>query len=176
MGDQTTVAKTAGVLVVVLTTFAIRFWIYRAGKMRTRGMKVKLTTNERFFLDHQFPYYRTMSAAEKKRLEERAGMLLAEISFDRFDRKDPTKEECLAFAMVLAMLTADQPHSNCVGKVVVCKESDRPEMTKQGEHPVLFVGETWLKGLLQTATPATIKEKAGVEAAGILQEFYESRA
>lgn len=175
-GQQTAIAKTAGVLVVVLTTLAIRFWMYRAGKLRTRSSKVKLTSNERFFLDHQFPYYRTMPVSEKKRLEEHAGMFLAEISFDRFSRQDPAKEECLAFAIVLTLLTWGHSHQDCSGKVVVFKENDRPEILQQEKHSVLFVNTAWLNDLLMVSNPANIQEKAGSEAAAILQEFYNSPA
>lgn len=170
----TIVAKIAGVIVVVLTTLAIRFWMYRAGKQRKRLAKVKFTANERFFLDSQFPYYKVMSSAEKKRLEESAGILLAEISFDRFDRKDPGKDECLAFAMVMALLVKEEPYTSCAGKVVVFTENDTPEMILQGNQPVLFIGESQVKAILASVHSPVIAEKPGEAIREILLRFYRT--
>lgn len=173
MGNVATGAKIAGVVMVVLTTVAVRFWLYNANKLRTRGGKVKLTVNERYFLDAEFPLYKRLSGSEKSELEERAGILLAEIAFDRFDGKDVGKEECLAFAFVLALVVSGQPYRNCQKKIVVFREGMPAELTFQEESPVLFVSETDLKQLLNTVHSLEAVARFPQETREILQRFYE---
>ena len=166
-------AKIAGVVMVVLTTVAVRFWLYNANKLRTRGGKVKLTVNERYFLNEVFPIYKRLSGGEKSDLEERAGILLAEIAFDRFDGKVVGKEECLAFSFVLALVVSGQPYRSCQKKIVVFREESGPELTFQGESPVLFISETELKQLLGAANSPSAAAQFPVEAREILQRFYD---
>ena len=141
-------AKIAGIIMVVMTTVAIRFWLHNANKLRTKGAKVKFTINERYFLNEYFPLYKLLSAKGLNALEERAGLLLAEIAFDRFDRKDAGKDECLALAMLLAVVVYEQPYKSAQGKIVVFKEETIAEIQFQGEQPVLFVSESELKDKL----------------------------
>jgi hypothetical protein len=141
-------AKIAGIIMVVLTTVAIRFWLHNANKLRTKGAKVKFTINERYFLNEQFPLYKSLSAKDRNTLEEKAGLLLAEISFDRFDRKDAGKDECLAFAMLLAVFIKGQPYKSALNKIVVFKEDTTAEIEFQSEQPVLFISESDLKNKL----------------------------
>ena len=141
-------AKIAGIIMVVLTTVAIRFWLHNANKLRMKGAMVKFTINERHFLNEHFPLYKSLSAKDRNILEEKAGLLLAEISFDRFDRKDAGKDECLAFAMLLAVFIKGQPYKSAIRKIVVFKEDTLAEIAFQGEQPVLFVSESELKKML----------------------------
>ncbi len=141
-------AKIAGIIMVVLTTVAIRFWLHNANKLRTKGAKVKFTINERYFLNEHFPLYKSLSAKDRNTLEEKAGLLLAEISFDRFDRKDAGKDECLAFAMLLAVFIKEQPYKSALNKIVVFKEDTTAEIEFQSEQPVLFISESDLKNKL----------------------------
>lgn len=141
-------AKIAGIIMVVLTTVAIRFWLHNANKLRTKGAKVKFTINERHFLNEHFPLYKSLSAKDRNTLEEKAGLLLAEISFDRFDRKDAGKDECLAFAMLLAVFIKGHPYKSALNKIVVFKEDTTAEIEFQSEQPVLFISESDLKNKL----------------------------
>ena len=141
-------AKIAGIIMVVLTTVAIRFWLHNANKLRTKGAKVKFTINERYFLNEHFPLYKSLSTKDRNTLEEKAGLLLAEISFDRFDRKDAGKDECLAFAMLLAVFIKGQPYKSALNKIVVFKEDTTAEIEFQSEQPVLFISESDLKNEL----------------------------
>jgi hypothetical protein len=172
MGNVTSVAKIAGIAMVILTTVAVRFWVYAANKHRTRGAHVKLTINEHYFLNEQFPYYRTMNGGTRKALEERVGNLLAEISFDRFDHRTVGKEECLAFAVVLGMVVSGLPYKNCTGKIVVFREEGEPEMVFQAEKPVLFIGEALLKQILLRLTDRNQGDVLPSGVAEMLTDFY----
>ena len=165
-------AKIAGVIMVVLTTVAIRFWLYNANKLRTKGAKVKFTINERYFLNEHFPLYKTLSAKDRNALEERAGLLLAEISFDRFDRKDAGKDECLALAMLLSVLVYTYPYKSAEGKIVVFKEDATAEIGFQSEKPVLFVSESEVKDRLAQLKQLYFTGDNTDRFQQILHEFY----
>jgi hypothetical protein len=172
MGNIAAVAKIAGIVMVVLTTVAVRFWVYAANKHRMRAAHVKLTINEHYFLNERFPYYRSMSGSARKALDERVGTLLAEISFDRFDRQTVGKEECLAFAVVLSMVVSELPYKNCAGKIVVFREEGDPEMVFQAGKPVLFIGEALLTRVLLTLNDRNKAEAIPSGVAEILADFY----
>lgn len=165
-------AKIAGVVMVVLTTVAIRFWLHSANKLRTKGAKVKFTVNERYFLNEYFPLYKSLSAKDRNALEEKAGLLLAEIAFDRFDRKDVGKDECLAFSMLLAATVYVLPYKSMLGKIVVFKEDSTPEIVFQGEQPVLFVSESALKNKLIQLKQLNSSSESDDQLQQILLEFY----
>ncbi|MES2557959.1 MAG: hypothetical protein V4604_17520 [Bacteroidota bacterium] len=165
-------AKIAGIIMVILTTVAIRFWLHNANKLRTKGSKVKFTINERYFLNEYFPLYKSLPAKDRNALEEKAGLLLAEISFDRFDRKDAGKDECLAFAMLLAVTIYEQPYKSALGKVVVFKEETTAEIQFQGEQPVLFVSESELKDKLIQLKQLDSTSETGDQLQQTLLKFY----
>jgi hypothetical protein len=165
-------AKIAGVVMVVLTTVAIRFWLHSANKLRTKGAKVKFTVNERYFLNEYFPLYKSLPAKDRNALEEKAGLLLAEIAFDRFDRKDVGKDECLAFSMLLAATVYERPYKSMLGKIVVFKEDSTPEIVFQGEQPVLFVSESDLKNKLIQFKQLNSSSESDDQLQQILLEFY----
>ncbi|MBI3239801.1 MAG: hypothetical protein HYZ43_13320 [Flavobacteriia bacterium] len=165
-------AKIAGVIMVVLTTVAIRFWLYNANKLRTKGAKVKFTINERYFLNEHFPLYKSLSAKDRNALEERAGLLLAEISFDRFDRKDAGKDECLALAMLLSVHVYTLPYKSAEGKIVVFKEDATAEIGFQSEKPVLFVSESEVKDRLAQLKQLYFTSDNTDRFQQILHEFY----
>ncbi|MDH4474825.1 MAG: hypothetical protein QE487_19625 [Fluviicola sp.] len=165
-------AKIAGVIMVVLTTVAIRFWLHSANKLRTKGVKVKFTVNERYFLNEYFPLYKSLPPKDRNTLEEKAGLLLAEIAFDRFDRKDAGKDECLALAMLLAVVVYSLPYKNALGKIVVFKEDSAPEIAFQGQQPVLFVSEKALKDKLIQLKQLDSASDGNDQLEQILVEFY----
>lgn len=165
-------AKVAGIIMVVLTTVAIRFWLHNANKLRTKGAKVKFTINERYFLNEHFPLYKSLSAKERNALEEKAGLLLAEISFDRFDRKDAGKDECLAFAILLALVTGELPYKSALGKIVVFKEDAAAEIQFQDKQPVLFVSESELINRLMQLKRLSFSVGEGDQLQQILLQFY----
>ena len=165
-------AKVIGVIMIVLTTVAIRFWLHRANKIRTRGEKVKFTINERYFLNEHFPLYKKLSAYDRNKLEERVGLMLAEISFDRFDGKEVGKEECIAFSCIVAILVLELPYQTCSNKIVVFKEETDPEIRLQLEQPVLFISESQLMNVLNSINSTDISTIADSNFKKTLVDFY----
>lgn len=170
--EATTLAKIAGVVVVVLTTVAIRVWLYNANKQRRSDARVRLTVNDRYFLYEAFPYYKRMAGVEKILLEERAGLLLAEISFDHYDHKEVSKEDCLAFSMVLSLVTQDEAYSSCLDKIVVFWQEDRTGLGDQDNQKVLFINTRLLYAALKSFNGGSTQPVITGEAAQNLHFFY----
>jgi len=165
-------AKIVGVIMVILTSVALRFWLYRANKQRGRGAIVKLTANDRYVLDANLSFYRTLSTPDKKRLEERMGLMLAELDFDRFDGKLVGKDECLVFVTLLSLLTWEKEYQTCDGKIVVFKDETEPEMILQHGNPVLFIDETSIYNLLKQISSIHNTQETVVSQQPVLDEFY----
>lgn len=165
-------AKIVGVIMVVLTSVALRFWLYRANKQRGRGAIVKLTANDRYVLDANLSFYHTLPSPDKKRLEERMGLMLAELDFDRFDGKPVGKDECLVFTALLSLLTLEQEYLTCEGKIVVFKAETKPEMILQQGNPVLFIDEASIYDLLKQISSINNTLETVGSHTGVLKEFY----
>ncbi len=124
---------------VVLTTFALRFWLYRANRLGSDSPKVKLNTNDKFFLETSLPIYKGMDSSNRKIFEERLGRVLSETDFDRKDGKQVSRDEGLAFGALLICATFREVHKSLKGKVIVFKAEGGTELIFQGKNPVLFV-------------------------------------
>lgn len=132
-------AKILGVVMVLITTFALRYWLYRANRLGQEVPKVKLNVNDKFFLESSLPIYKGMESSTKKIFDERLGRVLAETDFDRKDHKQVSRDEGLAFAALLTSITFNETYKSWKGKVVVFKEEEGTELLFQGEKPVFFV-------------------------------------
>jgi len=168
------IAKVAGVIVVVLTSVAIRFWLYNANKNRVGRAHVKLTVNERYFLNEFFPYYKVMASADKKALEERVGLLLAEVSFDEYDHRDPDKNDCLAFAVIVSLVVKGETYSSCHGKIVVFRGAEVAELGNQSGKALLFIDKSELFSTMRTYNGTMGGALLSSETAEILKKFYYS--
>lgn len=133
-------AKIIGIIVVIATAISIRLWILRSKRMGTGSVKIKFTVNDRYFLKEQVPIYKGLPSGLRRSLDERAGLFLSELSFDHYDHHDPSKEECLALAFLLALLTKDKSYTSLKGKTVVLRDKDPAELTIQNGHALLFIG------------------------------------
>lgn len=171
--NQSTLAKIAGVITVLLTTISLRFWLYRANTSKSLLPVVKFTINERFFLNEHYPYYTRISKPEKKRLEERAGLLLSEISFDKFNHEPVTKEECLQFVIVIASLIDGMPFQHLTNKVVVFWEEESMKIESHGNKEVLFIAISHFSIILSQSISANCKQYIPKEINAVLEDFME---
>lgn len=154
LNDQVLIAKISGVVVVLLTTFAIRYWLFRSKSQRVYGERVKLTINERYFLKEQMPSYNKVSASERKQFEERVGRLLGEMSFDNYDHTEAGREDCLAFAAAAVVVKKDFSSVDWKNKIVVFWDQDGVDAKMQGDKKVFFMNPQVLIGSLRSASIA----------------------
>lgn len=147
--NVSTTARVAGIILVVFVSVALRFWLYNAGKLKKGKGRVRISINERHTILDFYPSYNRIPAARRNSLEERMGLLLAELSFDKSDHSDVNREECMLFVLVLAFFSEKEPYKNAVDKVVVLSETTHDKLVSQENHPVLFVSEEDLKEFLR---------------------------
>lgn len=181
MSESAGVAKAVGIIMVALTTIALRFWLYNAGKLRKHSNRVLFTVNERYILESLWPYYKVMPKSQKLVLEERAGLLLAGLSFDNFDHSEPSGDSCLVFSMVLAALIPEGTFRHPEHKVVVFRKGvaemavqDIAAGSNEVKSTVLFVDDQELKQVLETSVGGKLSEAMQPATLRKLQEFYVS--
>ena len=79
--DLLTLAKISGVLTVVLTPIALRFWMSVA-KYKTESVsRVPITKNDIFDLKRIFPYFNQLSSNEQIELQDKIALTLARFRF-----------------------------------------------------------------------------------------------
>lgn len=171
MSESAGVAKAVGIIMVALTTIALRFWLYNAGKLRKHANRVLFTVNERFFIESVWPYYKVMPKSEKNILEERAGLLLAGLSFDNFDHTEAAAESCLMLSVVLATIIPEGVFRHPENKVVVFRKGPS-EIIAQEKNHILFVDEEELRAALLSSYDGNVHALLAPEAHEKLRQFY----
>lgn len=172
--NVSTTARIAGIILVVLVSIALRFWLYNAGKLKKGKGRVRITINERHTILDYYPTYNRLSAARRKSLEERMGLLLAELSFDKSDHADVSREECILFVLALALLSEKKPYRNAVNKVVVFAETTRDELFFQQNQPVLMIKQEDLIHFLQQFNQEVESNSAADSMRILLSDFYNT--
>lgn len=165
-------ARIAGVVLVVLVSIALRFWLYNAGKLKKGRGKVRITINERHTLKELYPSYERISSRSRNYLEERMGLLLAELSFDTADHSDASRENCLLVTLVFAFLTEKEPYVSATDKVVVFSDITNKSLHFQENHPVLFISKDDLIKYLDQFNYNSIVDSTDDSLPVLLLEFY----
>jgi Mlc titration factor MtfA (ptsG expression regulator) len=95
---EVTLAKSMGIVVVITIIGALWFWRINTRRKSDRNERVKLTTNDRFWLKDHIPFYKGLSTDDKKTFEDRIGIFLADITITEVDTDVPDKSTCLYVA------------------------------------------------------------------------------
>ncbi len=93
-----TLAKVIGVATVLITVIALRVWLQRSREINERQERIKLTTNDLFWLNKHIPFYSKLSKKDKRIFEDRIGIFLAEITITEINKDTPDKETCFYVA------------------------------------------------------------------------------
>jgi hypothetical protein len=76
-----TLAKISGVLTVVLTSIALRYWM-RIAKMKSENIsRVPITKNDVFDLKRKFPFFNQLSSSKQIEMQDQIGLVLARFRF-----------------------------------------------------------------------------------------------
>lgn len=152
LSDQLSFAKVVGLVVVLATAFAIRYWLYTSGKLKSKYAAVKLNANDKFYLDTHLPIYKGMDGKSKKQFHERLGRLLGEIDFDCEREGTVSRDEGVAFASLIAVNTFSEEYKSYKGKIVVFTKTSPMKLFKQEQRPVLMVSLSDLEAALHEIT------------------------
>ena len=105
----TVLAKITGVVVVVLISIALRIWRLQTLAKRNKVLRIKMTLNERFWLERHVAFYYFLSKSDKIVFEDRIGLFLAEIIITETGKEIPEKSTCLLVASSAIIAFWDLP-------------------------------------------------------------------
>lgn len=94
-------AKLLGIVLVVLVSVAIRFWVGRANKMTKATTVIMLNADNRFVIDKYYPAYKSMSSKERLEFESEIIYLLQQVLFDDNQKEAINSDDCLIFCLLL---------------------------------------------------------------------------
>lgn len=101
IAEYVLLAKLIGIVLVVLVTIAIRFWVGRANKMTKATTVIKLNADNRFIIDKYYPSYKSMSNKERLEFESEIIYLLQHVLFDDAQNEVIKSDDCLIFCVLL---------------------------------------------------------------------------
>lgn len=130
-------AKILGFSLIFFTSFALWKWRTQAARKITRMSRIRMTINEKFWLDRHIPFYHSLNKGDKIIFEDRIGLFLAEIKITQIGREVPDKEVCLYVASSAIIAFWGLPYWNysSLSEVLVYPDnfSNENEINRSGE-------------------------------------------
>lgn len=91
-------AKIVGFIALIATVTALWYWRYEIRKKSPRNERIKLNTNDVYWLEKSIPFYAKLSKKDRKIFLDRIGIFLADIQITEVDKDVSEKETCLYVA------------------------------------------------------------------------------
>ena len=79
LNGSTVAAKLLGVVTVLVLSFSVRFWLYQTKKAYNPKERIRISLNDRFWMNKEISSYNSMSVADKRIFEDRIGILLSKV-------------------------------------------------------------------------------------------------
>ncbi len=182
----TVLAKITGVVVVVLISIALNVWRLQTLAKRNKVLRIKMTLNERFWLERHIAFYYFLSKSDKIVFEDRIGLFLAEIVIIEKGKEIAEKSTCLLVAASAIIAFWDLPYWDYgdLREVMVYPdevleqenttiegEVTKSENSQEGSNSILIMSLSALSfGLKQSS-----KNKSAIDNTSFLnKELYES--
>jgi len=150
MNEQQTYAKVVGVSTVVLTTFAIRRWLYFANKAKGKPNKINLNINDRYWLIENIKFYKNLSKIDRRVFEDRISLFVTDIIITEIGKEIPSRDTCLYVASSAVITFWGLPYWNYgrLSEVLVYPDNftDENEIDSRGE----VMGKVHQGGLMDT--------------------------
>ncbi len=98
INSAVTIAKILGIILVVAIVAALWKWRIQTRERSPRNERIKLNTNDKFWLEKNIPFYQKLSKQDKQIFEDRVGIFLADIKVTEINKELPEKETCFYVA------------------------------------------------------------------------------
>lgn len=98
ISDSNAIAKTLGIILVVAIIIALWYWRIQTRVKSPRNQRIKMNTNDIFWLKDHIPFYKKLPKKDQKIFEDRIGIFLADIKITEIGKELPEKETCLYVA------------------------------------------------------------------------------
>lgn len=92
------IAKIVGFVVIIAIVSALWYWRYEVRKKSPRNERIKLNTNDIYWLEKNISFYTKLSKNDRKIFLDRIGIFLADIQITEVDKDVAEKETCLYVA------------------------------------------------------------------------------
>lgn len=165
-------AKIAGIVLILLTTIALRVWLRRALKKKLSGDAVKFNVNHRHYLAEISPIYKGMHGAEKKVLEKRMGKLLSDLEFDDTTREELNADDLLAYALIQLLAVYKEPYKSLKGKMIVFDQTNNTGELSISQEKYVLVNPVLLESTLKSLRTYELFEASETPIILQLREFY----
>lgn len=96
--ESSNAAKLLGILLVVAIVAALWYWRIQTRVRSPRNQRVRINTNDKFWLEENIPFYAKLSAKDKVIFEDRIGIFLADIQVTEVNKEVADKETCFYVA------------------------------------------------------------------------------
>lgn len=157
ISNQIFFAKLLGVIFVTLISIALWRWRTQTVRDIVRVSRIKMTLNEKFWLDRHIPFYYNLSKSDKKIFEDRIGLFLAEIRITEIDKEVPEKDVCLYVASAAIIAYWGLPYWNYgeLSEVLVYPDNFTDENTISSTGTV--IGKVHHGGLMDSTMILSLK-------------------
>ncbi|MNK18540.1 hypothetical protein D3C87_367480 [compost metagenome] len=165
-------AKIIGVVLILLTTIALRVWLRRAIRKKMSQDAVKFNVNHRYYLAEISPIYKGMQGAEKKMLEKRMGKLLSDLQFDDTTRQELNVDDLLSYALIQVLAVYKEPYRSLKGKMIVFDQTNNSGGLKISQGKYVLVNPVLLEETLKSTQTSESFATSEVPIIAQLREFY----
>ncbi len=101
-----------GFVLVLFFGLALFFWVKSLNNTRGQLERVKLNTNDVFWLNKNIPFYEGLSKSDKIIFEDRIGLFLSKVVITEVDKSVPEKSTCLYVAASAVIAFWGLPYFN----------------------------------------------------------------
>lgn len=105
-------AKIIGFVVIIAIVVALWYWRYDVRKKSPRNERIKLNTNDVFWLERHIPFFEELSKKDKKIFIDRVGIFLADVQITEVDKDVAEKDTCLYVASSAVIAYWGLPYYN----------------------------------------------------------------
>lgn len=105
-------ARIIGFAVLISIVIALWYWRFEVRKKSPRNERVKLNTNDKFWIERHISFYDKLSKKDKKIFIDRVGIFLADIQITEVDKEVAEKETCLYVASSAVIAYWGLPYFN----------------------------------------------------------------
>lgn len=98
ISESNLLAKSLGIILVATIIIALWYWRIQTRVKSPRNQRIKMDTNDLFWLRDSIPFYKKLSKNDKKIFEDRIGIFLADIKITEIGKEEPEKATCLYVA------------------------------------------------------------------------------
>jgi hypothetical protein len=116
--EQIGFAKFSGFILIVYMSLLVMYWRKGMIKENVRRKRIRISTNERFWLERNVKVYQFASKEDRLIFEDQIGLIIANIILKDENNNVPDKEKYLAFASFLYLKEGCLDWNSWVGREI----------------------------------------------------------